>query len=55
MEQPTLFAASIDDDDVQRLMRDMWRCIQITPFSPPALKESIRERIRMYGLDKEER
>lgn len=49
--QMTLFAMTRDDDDTERLIRDMWRCIQVSPCSPPALKESIRQRLVERGTE----
>lgn len=45
------FEQKPDDSRLTDLIRDMWRCIQVSPMSPPALKESIRERMTEYGIE----
>ena len=37
-------------DELVQLAKDMWHCIQVTPMAPPALKESIRQRVEEYGI-----
>lgn len=53
-EQLSMTFDTDDDDgkdkDTDSLIADMWRCIQVSPLSPPALKESIRVRLRERGL-----
>lgn len=50
MEQMSIAFETIGEADTVQLISDMWRCIQVSPMAPPALKESIRKRLLRLGL-----
>lgn len=50
-EQMSMTFSTNGDEDTDSLIADMWRCIQASPLAPPALKESIRERLRNRGIE----
>lgn len=50
-EQMSIFQREPTREELVQLAEDMWRCIQVSPMSPPALKESIRERMTEYGIE----
>ena len=49
-EQMSIFHREPTREELVQLANDMWRCIQVTPMAPPALKESIRQSVEEYGI-----
>lgn len=49
-EQLSIFQRELTRDELVQLAKDMWHCIQVTPMVPPALKETVEERIHEYGI-----
>ena len=49
-EQMSIFQSEPTREELVQLAKDMWHCIQVTPMAPPALKESIRQRVEEYGI-----
>ena len=49
-EQMSIFQREPTRQELVQLVEDMWHCIQVTPMSPPALKDDIRQRLEEYWI-----